>query len=65
MARKIFRRDIYSSYPTIKVEQYYYFYAWRLAFWGRRDMICLSSALNFSRDSVSPAPYKQLCQIMK
>ena len=65
IARKIFRRDIYRSHPTIKVAQYYYFlHAWRLAF-GAQGHDIFSFSLEFSRDSLGPTPYKQLCQIRK
>ena len=47
MARKIFRRDIYRSHPTIKVAQYYYFSRVTLGVLGCRYMIFLRSAFNF------------------
>ena len=47
MARKIFRKDIYRSHPTIKVAQYYYFLRVALGILGRKDMIFLRFPLNF------------------
>ena len=63
MARKILRRNIYRSHPTIKVAQYYYFYAGRAWHLGAQGHDIFAFSLAFSRDSLSLTPYKQLCQI--
>ena len=65
MARKIFRWDIYRSHPTIKVALYYYFFTRDAWYFGGAGYDIFTFCLEYSRDSRSPAPYKQLCQILK
>ena len=62
MARKIFRKDIYRSHPTIKVAQYYYFLHVTLGILGTQGHDIFAFCLKFSWDSRSPTFYKQLCQ---
>ena len=51
MARKIFRRDIKNSHPTIKVAQYYYFLRVALGILGAQGHDIIAFCLEFSRES--------------
>ena len=56
MARKIFRRDIYRSHPTIKVALYYYFLRGTLGILGAQGHVILRSAVNFPGIPEVPHP---------